>query len=60
MKEQKFGKCLRCGRLLKSPIAKKLGYGPLCYKRIHNHIRKKNLIDTGVCDDGKATAIGYR
>ena len=58
MKEQKFGKCLRCGRILKSPLARKIGYGPLCYKRIHNHIRKKNLLYKGDCDDGKTTKVG--
>lgn len=54
--EQKFGKCLRCGRLLKTSLAKKLGYGPTCYKRIHNHKGKKKLIEhMGDCDDRSTT-----
>ena len=31
--------CLRCGRKLKTNEAKKIGYGPVCYKKIQN-VRK--------------------
>lgn len=36
--------CIRCGRKLKSEEAKKLGYGPICWKK-HNikHITYKPL-----------------
>ncbi len=27
-------KCMACGRLLKSQQSKKLGYGPVCHKKI--------------------------
>lgn len=44
MKEQKEYKyCLRCGRQLKNPEAKKLGYGKICYTKIQNKGRKKPL-----------------
>lgn len=26
--------CLRCGRKLKNPIAREIGYGPVCLKKI--------------------------
>lgn len=32
MKEYNF--CLRCGRKLKNPIARQLGYGAICEKKI--------------------------
>lgn len=28
-----FTHCLRCGKFLKSEKSKKLGYGPVCYRR---------------------------
>lgn len=36
--------CLRCGRKLKNPKARLLGYGNICYKKISsNNIDKKPL-----------------
>lgn len=44
MKEnQEYKYCLRCGRQLKNPEAKKLGYGKICYTKIQNKGRKKPL-----------------
>ena len=41
--EYKF--CLRCGRKLKNPEAKKLGYGKICYSKIQSKSRKKPLFN---------------
>lgn len=35
--------CLRCGRKLKNPEAKELGYGKICYEKIKNKGCKKPL-----------------
>lgn len=34
-------KCLICGRALRSPQSKKLGYGPICYRRAFGKTMKK-------------------
>lgn len=31
-KEYKY--CLRCGKKLKNPLARKIGYGPICEKKV--------------------------
>ena len=37
--------CLRCGRKLKNPDARKLGYGAVCYKKMQTS-GKKLFLDT--------------
>ena len=32
--EKVYKFCLRCGKKLKNPIARKIGYGPVCEKRM--------------------------
>lgn len=32
--------CLRCGRKLKNPIARQLGYGTVCMKKVQEHNKK--------------------
>lgn len=34
-------RCIRCGKRLKDPISKLLGYGPDCYRRYCNEKRRK-------------------
>lgn len=34
-------RCLRCGRKLKNPTAKMLGYGPVCYAKIQSENQHK-------------------
>lgn len=34
-------RCLRCGRKLKNPTAKMLGYGPICYAKIQSENQHK-------------------
>lgn len=48
-KEYQF--CLRCGRKLKNPKARVLGYGVVCERKIKTD-NKKKLFDTGG-DNGK-------
>ena len=44
--EQKEHKiCLRCGRKLKNPDARKLGYGAVCFKKMQSS-GKKLFLDT--------------
>ena len=44
MKQQtEYKYCLRCGRQLKNPEAKKIGYGYVCYNKTINKSRKKPL-----------------
>lgn len=31
--EKEFSHCLRCGRKLKNPEARKRGFGDICYKK---------------------------
>lgn len=33
--------CLRCGRKLKSPLARKKGYGPTCEKKMKTNLVRK-------------------
>lgn len=37
--------CLRCGRKLKNPDARKLGYGAVCFKKMQSS-GKKLFLDT--------------
>ena len=37
--------CLRCGRKLKNPDARKLGYGAVCFKKMQTS-GKKLFLDT--------------
>lgn len=32
--EKEYKYCLRCGRVLKNPVTRKLGYGPICHKKM--------------------------
>lgn len=34
LEEKEHEVCLRCGRKLKNPGARKLGYGAVCYKKM--------------------------
>ena len=41
--------CLLCGRELKNPETKIIGYGPICYKKMtDNNRRTKKLFEVGV------------
>ena len=35
--------CLRCGRKLKSEKARQLGYGDVCYRKLHTDKHSKKL-----------------
>ena len=39
VKEHEF--CLRCGRRLKNPTAREIGYGAVCYKKMQATVGKK-------------------
>ena len=43
--EKKHKYCLRCGRELKNPEAQAIGYGKICYKKVHDKGRKKPLFN---------------
>lgn len=32
--EREYNYCLRCGKHLKTPEARKIGYGPVCLKKV--------------------------
>ena len=50
---KEYNVCLRCGRKLKNPEHRKLGYGPSCYKKMKiSQLTKKSLL--GVIYDSKA------
>lgn len=34
LEEKEYDYCLRCGRKLKNPNARKLGYGSVCFKKM--------------------------
>ena len=54
MKE--FDRCLRCGRKLKKPEHRLLGYGPNCYKKMINaRLKKKSIIGVTHYDSQTAT-----
>ena len=36
--------CLRCGRKLKTPEARKIGYGPTCLKKLENKMATKDRL----------------
>lgn len=42
IKEYEF--CKRCGRKLRSPEARKIGYGKICEKKSKHEARQKKLI----------------
>lgn len=35
-------KCKLCGRELKSRESMESGYGPVCYRKVHGHKKKRN------------------
>lgn len=37
---KEYTHCLRCGRKLKNPEAKKIGYGTVCYEKIKTDRRR--------------------
>ena len=41
--KKEYNYCLRCGRKLKNPEARQLGYGSICYKKIKNKLLIKKL-----------------
>lgn len=42
-----YQQCKICGKKLKNPLYKKIGYGPICYKKlIHQKTKYKILFDT--------------
>ena len=41
--EKEHNYCLRCGRKLKSPDARLLGYGNICYRKARTDSTKKSL-----------------
>lgn len=44
MGKEKHQFCLRCGRKLKKEEAKKLGYGPTCWKKLEEERNKKHKL----------------
>ena len=40
---EEHDRCLRCGRKLKNPDARLLGYGTICYNKIRTDSTKKAL-----------------
>lgn len=45
MEQHEHIRCLRCGRRLKNPEQRKLGYGPSCYEKVQQtQLKKKSLI----------------
>jgi len=41
MKEQRYDKCLRCHRKLKTEEARKIGYGKVCLEKVQtNHTKQ--------------------
>lgn len=60
MSSKEFDKCLRCGRKLKNPQHRLLGYGPNCYKKVNaGRLRKKSIIGV-VQHDCKTREISTR
>lgn len=47
-KEHEF--CLRCGRRLKNPQARELGYGAICYKKQNSELSHR-LFEAKVKED---------
>lgn len=39
--DKEYEYCLRCGRRLKKDKARKLGYGPACFKKVNKQHRYK-------------------
>lgn len=46
MEEKIYTHCIRCGRKLKTDISKELGYGKICYEKIHTKLKQKPLFET--------------
>ena len=45
-KEKEYEYCLRCGRKLKNPEAKKIGYGITCLKKLKTDAKFRKLFKT--------------
>lgn len=45
MKNREHEFCLRCGRKLKNPQARELGYGKICYRRMKMDCGKRLFND---------------
>ena len=41
--EKEYKRCLRCGRILKNPEYKKIGYGKICYEKLNKKPTAKLL-----------------
>ena len=39
--ENEYNYCLRCGRHLKTPEARKIGYGPVCLKKVKYSVGRR-------------------
>lgn len=52
-----YEKCLLCGKKLKNPKSKMLGYGHNCYKKVVNARQKKSIL-SGVVHDRAAEKAG--
>ncbi len=50
-----YSKCQRCGRALKNPKCRKLGYGETCYKKLDTKTTQK-LFDTSGLGSGEEDA----
>ena len=39
--EREYNYCLRCGKHLKTPEARKIGYGPVCLKKVKYSVGRR-------------------
>lgn len=49
--DTEYETCLRCGRKLKSPESKKLGFGKVCYEKWQHETDAKKLFETEVTNE---------
>lgn len=55
LKEHEF--CLRCGRRLKNPTAREIGYGAVCYKKMQATIGRKLFGESESVENGRTERI---
>lgn len=41
--------CLRCGKKLKNPQAREIGYGAICYKKMKTECARKLFAAPSIC-----------
>lgn len=60
MPEPEYDKCGRCGRRLKNPESRRLGFGAVCYSKVQTKRKNVPLFSTEAKNDENDPRSAYR